>query len=336
MTANLVDISNSNTFGNWKDRTNDILDVLRNTVTLGDNQNNNGNVIIEGNDVSSGNLKVQRRLFTDSITPYGDAFDAAPRIVFDGAGETVNANIKIYSHISQYIPVDGNGNSTYQHGSRIYSVNNNVETLQWSVIPSVDLDTLIIEGLNSLGNNVTLNIDKATGIIGGSNLKISNDLLNDNLGDKTINGYVLSTDLTTTLEGYVKKTGDTMSGTLQIISGGNGVILSNTGTITASGDISAFGSISDINRKENIVRIENALDKLSQLGGYTFTYIDNGLESTGVIAQEVEKVLPEAVYETIAPDGTDTKAVRHGNMIGLLIEAINELRREVEQLKEKG
>ena len=51
-------------------------------------------------------------------------------------------------------------------------------------------------------------------------------------------------------------------------------------------------------------------------------------------AQEVERVLPEVVYETTNPEQTETfKAVRYGNMVGLLIEAIKELSAEIEELK---
>ena len=54
---------------------------------------------------------------------------------------------------------------------------------------------------------------------------------------------------------------------------------------------------------------------------------------TGVIAQEFEEVLPQVVYETKLLDGTMSKAVRHGNIVGLLIEAIKELKAEIEELK---
>jgi hypothetical protein len=56
---------------------------------------------------------------------------------------------------------------------------------------------------------------------------------------------------------------------------------------------------------------------------------------TGVIAQELEEVLPEVVYETEMPDGTQSKAVRHGNIVGLLIESIKELKAEIEELKKE-
>ena len=105
--------------------------------------------------------------------------------------------------------------------------------------------------------------------------------------------------------------------------------------MVATGDITAFGSISDIRLKENIEPITNALDKVSQIGGYTFNYKKNpDVRMTGVIAQEVEKVLPEVIYTT-AEIGSEEEnlAVRYENMIGLLVEAIKELKTEVEELK---
>ena len=82
--------------------------------------------------------------------------------------------------------------------------------------------------------------------------------------------------------------------------------------------------------KENINPISNALDKISQLGGYTFNYKGNETPMTGVMAQELQKVLPEAVYQTNDPKTNETVyAVRHGNVIGLLIEAIKELQEKV-------
>jgi hypothetical protein len=107
----------------------------------------------------------------------------------------------------------------------------------------------------------------------------------------------------------------------------------SAGSITTVGDITAFGNFSDRRLKENIVKIENPLDKILQISGYTFNYIGDDKPMTGVIAQEIEEVLPEVVYEAEAIDGTSAKAVRHGNIVGLLIEAIKELKAEVEELK---
>ena len=102
-------------------------------------------------------------------------------------------------------------------------------------------------------------------------------------------------------------------------------------TVKATGDITAFSSVSDIRLKENIKPIGNALDKVSKLGGYTFNYKNNpNIPMTGVMAQELLEVLPEAVYKTIDGNtGEEIYAVRHGNVIGLLIEAIKELNEKV-------
>lgn len=110
--------------------------------------------------------------------------------------------------------------------------------------------------------------------------------------------------------------------------------ISAGGSITAAGDITAFGTVSDARKKENIQKIDNALDKVSKIGGYTFNYIGDDTKMTGVIAQELLRVLPEVVYEIDDEDkGSSYYAVRHGNIVGLLIEAIKELKNEIESLK---
>ena len=111
-----------------------------------------------------------------------------------------------------------------------------------------------------------------------------------------------------------------------------------SGNYTAVGNITAY---SDIRVKTNIAVIPEALDKVKQLSGYTFDRTDfipdaeTGVmpetRQTGVIAQEVLKVLPEAV--TTMDDGK--YAVAYGNMVGLLIEAIKELSAKVEELENK-
>ena len=111
--------------------------------------------------------------------------------------------------------------------------------------------------------------------------------------------------------------------------------ITNAGNLITTGDITAFGSLSDIRLKENIEPITSALDKVSQIGGYTFNYKKNpDVRMTGVIAQEVEKVLPEVIYTTTDINSDEENlAVRYENMIGLLVEAIKELKTEVEELK---
>jgi len=103
-------------------------------------------------------------------------------------------------------------------------------------------------------------------------------------------------------------------------------------TVTTTGDITAanFNSTSDERKKNNIITIPNALDTVSSLRGVNFDWIETGLAATGVIAQEIEELLPEVVSTN--EDGF--KSVAYGNMVGLLVEAIKELKAEVEDLKQ--
>ena len=102
------------------------------------------------------------------------------------------------------------------------------------------------------------------------------------------------------------------------------------GTIRATGDVIAY---SDARVKENVVTIDNALDKVTRLRGVTYTRkdIENKETKMGVIAQEVLEVVPEVVHK----DDDGMYAVAYGNMNGLLIEAIKELKAEIEELKSR-
>ena len=105
------------------------------------------------------------------------------------------------------------------------------------------------------------------------------------------------------------------------------------GLISASGDIIAFAS-SDERLKDNITPIDGALDKVNQIGGYGFDWNDNSEHSghdVGVIAQEIEKVLPELVVDR--KDGY--KAVRYDKIVALLINAIKEQQLQIDELKSK-
>lgn len=87
---------------------------------------------------------------------------------------------------------------------------------------------------------------------------------------------------------------------------------------------------SDIRLKNDLNRIESALDKVCSLTGYTFTIGESETKSTGLIAQDVQHVLPEAVHVNGGYLG-----VAYGNMMGLIVEAIKELRQEVQEIKQK-
>ena len=118
--------------------------------------------------------------------------------------------------------------------------------------------------------------------------------------------------------------------------------LYNTGDLHVEGNVIAYSTtISDERLKTDIVKIDGALDKVAQLNGYTFTYTADGKKSAGVIAQEVQKVLPSAIVESKLPlkmgddDETEYMTVQYDQLMGLMIEAIKELKAEVAELKGK-
>jgi len=125
-------------------------------------------------------------------------------------------------------------------------------------------------------------------------------------------------------------------------SGTNIAQVDGSGNFVALANITAYGSPSDIKLKENIEVIDNAVDKVKQLKGITYTLKSDGNRLTGLIAQDLEKVLPEAVYtaETIGDEFKGEKpeehlAIRYGNTVGLLVEAIKELEARVKELEGK-
>jgi hypothetical protein len=99
--------------------------------------------------------------------------------------------------------------------------------------------------------------------------------------------------------------------------------MSAAGAATFNNDVTAF---SDERLKSDIETITNALDKVKEMRGVTF--VRDGRQGTGVVAQEMQKVMPEVVH-----DESEYMSVAYGNLVGVLIEAIKELEKKVEKLE---
>jgi hypothetical protein len=111
------------------------------------------------------------------------------------------------------------------------------------------------------------------------------------------------------------------------VAGANKLELDSSGNLTAASNITAY---SDVRLKKEIKTIDNALNKVTSLRGVNF--IKDEEYQMGVIAQEVEEIIPEVVLT----NNEGIKSVAYGNMVGLLIEAIKELKAEIEELKGKN
>jgi len=184
----------------------------------------------------------------------------------------------------------------------------------------------------SLGTKVTKTTNQALSTAANA-MTISGHTITLNRGDGTTDTVVVPDNNTDTNTTYTASTGMSLSGTAfsctintptevglsNLSSNGNYV----SGSFTASGNITAY---SDLRLKSNIETIPSALEKVTSVRGVTFDM--NGERATGVIAQELEAVLPEAVYDN---EG-GMKSVAYGNIVGLLIEAIKELDDKVKML----
>jgi len=117
-------------------------------------------------------------------------------------------------------------------------------------------------------------------------------------------------------------------------SGLDKITLTKGGDITASGSISAGSflySSSDERLKTNIQSLQNSLEKVNQLNGVSFNWKANGQESVGLIAQDVEKVFPQIV----GTDKEGMKSVDYTKLVAVLIEAIKEQQKQIDELKSK-
>ena len=168
-----------------------------------------------------------------------------------------------------------------------------------------------------------------------------------------VNGTVTATAFSGSLSGNISQFTNnsgysTTTGTVTSVATSNGI---GGGTITGSGTVSMTGSYSgsftatgnvtaysDERIKYNISTIENALDKVCKLRGVYYTHKQDDEDNIGVIAQEVEKVVPELVSiakikEKPFEHLDDIRTMKYGNTVGLLIQAIKELKEYVDRSK---
>ena len=121
------------------------------------------------------------------------------------------------------------------------------------------------------------------------------------------------------------------------INGNNEFRFESDGDFHADGDVYAYSSTtaSDENLKKDVVTVADAVTKVEALKGVTFKWKKNDVESAGVIAQDVEKVLPQVVKVVADTDGTEFKAVNYGGLTSLLIEAVKDLSARIKVLEAK-
>ena len=208
-----------------------------------------------------------------------------------------------------------------------FSAGSNVSINSSGVISATDTNTQLSDAqVTTMITNSDLNMGSndiiTTGKMLYSNLYSSESDLNSNANPSTYHGmfaHVHNTGLAYYAHGGAWYPLARLNA--PAFTGGIGV----TGAIVASADITAF---SDKKLKDNIVTLDGS--KVFDMRGVSFTRNDQDDKlSSGVIAQELEKIAPELVHE----DKDGTKGVAYGNVVGYLIEAVKLLKEEIEELK---
>ena len=218
--------------------------------------------------------------------------------------------------VGQVLATDGSGNLYWSDG-----VSGNV-AVTFSNTATFDgnatfIGTMFINGVSANGS-----LGTAGQVLTSNGSDTYWSTVTANGGGTSINLSANTTDTAT----YYFPLSNSASGTWA-----NGVI-ANTKLyfVPATGTLSAttFNSLSDLEYKTDVEQINNSLNVLKQVDGVSFKWKDTGHKSYGVIAQEVEKILPE-----IVDINNDVKSVNYQALIGFLIEAVKELSDKVEKLE---
>ena len=281
------------------------------------------NITIDGTqiDLSSGDLLID---VAGDINLDADGGD----ISFEDAGTEVgrinmdSSNLTLRSAVSDKdVIIQGNDG-----GSNITAL-----TLDMSEAGAASFNSTVTANAGVIVDNITID---------GTEIDLSSgDLTLDVAGDINLDadgGDVIIKDAGTEIGRFTNSSSDfviqsAVSDKDMIFKGNDGgstitaltLDMSGAGAATFNNDVTAF---SDERLKDNIETITNALDKVTNMRGVTFTR--EGRQGTGVIAQEMQKVMPEVVH-----DENEYMSVAYGNLVGVLIEAVKELKAEVDELK---
>ena len=283
----------------------------------------------------------------DEVIPYIDvvAADASKGAVAHGWGDHSAAgyltSLPAHNHDGSYDPIGSADAVALQVNTRIdQEVIPSIPTNNNQLLNGAGYITAVPSSFSTnsitIGNGVTLSestdradllmIKSSTSTWGGLQISnTSNEIIFSMMGDGNViglyddlnNDWVIQRDENGSMRFYANA-----SNTVTVTTSG----LSVTGAITASGDVTAF---SDARVKENVETLSNALESVKQMRGVTYNKIGEEKQSVGVIAQELEEVVPQLVHT----DEEGMKSVAYGNITAVLIEALKEQQAQIEELK---
>jgi hypothetical protein len=260
-------------------------------------------------------------------------FDSGADDLIVGSG-SASTGITIYSGTAGYGSLhfaDANSSPANYVGYVNYNHSTNSMQFATSSTERMRIDSSGNIGVNTSSPQYAFHIDNVSN---GGGLALQDD---NDIGSTRIFFLNNSGTLVASVDGLSDNTGMRFqtggSERLRITQTGNvGIGITSPSTALAvNGTVTAtdFNSTSDIKFKSEVVTIESPSDKVAALRGVNFTWKKSGEYAMGVIAQEVEEVIPEVVNTSYNGE----KSVNYQAMVGLLIEAVKELQQEVADLK---
>lgn len=207
----------------------------------------------------------------------------------------------------------------YAHANGAFDAANTIT----SNLANVLVTNVVVANTSVTTNNLVANTSIRTNTLIANTSITTNDVVAN--VSITTNTFLANTITANTLTVNTSITTNTITANTLTI---NNSITTNTLTanLVTAVDVN---TTSDITLKDNIVKISNSLEILEQITGFSFNWKSDGIKSYGVSAQEVESVLPELVRTR--QDGF--KGVNYLNLIAFLIEAIKDLKKDVNEIK---
>jgi trimeric autotransporter adhesin len=337
MTISVSQISNTQTFGAWLTTTNRLAEVVsQNTVTA--DSTSTGSVTT-GNSFVNGHFGSQF-LYVANTLSGGQLNSAGPlRLLANVAVANSISNVFVVTSnsTSSNLVISGNvsfiGSTILANGSSGSSgqvLTSNGAGLYWSTVDGVNTAFgYTWTGVQTFNANVVFGSSTrlfANGTVGTS----GQALFSNGAGvywANVVGGATLTANNTDT-QSFFFPMANTTSGTWSngVVSDAKLFFVPSTGVLSAT----IFNSLSDEAEKNDIVDVTEALTTVRQLRGVEFNWRDNGEKSSGVIAQELEMILPHLVIER-----DDIRSVNYNGIIAYLIEAIKELTDRLENLEGK-
>ena len=270
----------------------------------------------------------------------GDPYDLQFALKANGVRAN-ELNVSGNGTTSQYLRSDGDGSFTWAtppntNTQRSDEEIRDIAAAQWvngtnTTVVKDDANNTI--RINSVNTNTTYSADGNYGMtLSGTTFRLENDRRRNS---STTDIYTGNRHDFTWYDASV--------GIRWYTAGAEDMRLQDNGTLHVDGDVIAYSStISDQTFKDDVVTIDNAIDKVKKLRGVEYTWNSGyrkGKRDIGLIAQEVEEVLPEIVHEHEMPlmedaeAGKTYKTVDYEKMVGVLIEAMKEQQSQIDSLK---